>query len=81
MSSLLHVDCRLVHFQFDSFGVWEFRLVFIVSYVIYFIDSLWSIQSKDNLSFFQQPQNEDRNRPSKAAWKVKSPFEDTEDYL
>lgn len=81
VSSLLHVACRLVHLQFDSFGVWEFRLVFIVSYVIYFIDSWWSIQCKNSHSFFQQPQNEDRTRPSKATWNVKSPFEDTEDYL
>lgn len=70
VSSLLHVVCRLVHFLFDSFGVWEFSLVFIVSYVIYFIDSWWSSQSKNNQSFFQQPQNEDRTRPSKATWKV-----------
>lgn len=81
VSSLLHVVCRLVHFLFDSFGVWEFSLVFIVSYVIYFIDSWWSSQSKNNQSFFQQPQNEDRTRPSKATWKVRSPSEDTEDYL
>lgn len=59
VSSLLHVVCRLVHFQFGFFGVWEFSLVFIVSYVIHFLDSWWSIQSENNQSLFRWPQNED----------------------
>lgn len=81
VSSLLHVVCRLVHFLFDSFGGWEFSLVLIVSYVIYFLDFWLSIQSKNNQSLFQWPQNEDGTRPSKATWKVKGLCADTEDYL
>lgn len=68
--------------QFDSFGVWEHSLIFIVSYVIYFLDSWQSENTLRTIShYFSDLQNEDRTGPSKATWKVKGLHKDREDYL